>query len=164
MYEFIEYHVADVMTPKPFVIGPRTRLADAETIFEEHDFNALPVVEHGDQLIGMLTKLDLLKAFAFTPSSVIPAYHQIMCEPAERMMTRMPLTVEPDTPLTRVLHTMIATRHKSLPVVEGNRLVGIIAREDVLRALRCAVAGERPSHASTALHKFSLPGIALHFP
>ena len=149
MHEFIEYRVADAMTSTPVVIGPRTRLAEAQAIFEEHDFNGLPVVENANRLIGMLTKLDLLKAFAFTPASVIPPYDQIMCEPAERMMTRTLLTVELDAPLTRVLQTMIATRHKSLPVVEGDRLVGIIAREDLLRALRCALAGERPSRSDS---------------
>ena len=148
MYEFLEYCVADVMTPTPLVIGPRTRLADAEAIFEEHDFNGLPVIEAGGQLIGMLTKLDLLRAFAFGPRSVIPAYAEIMCEPAERLMTQTPLAIEPAAPLTRALQTMIDTRHKSLPVVEGDRLVGIVAREDVLRALKRAAAGQPPQRPS----------------
>jgi CBS domain-containing protein len=150
MYEFLDYCVADVMTSTPLVIGPRTRLSDAEAIFEEHDFNGLPVVEAGGQLIGMLTKLDLLRAFAFGPRSVIPPYPEIMCEPAEHFMTHMPLAIEPGAPLTRALQTMIDTRHKSLPVVEGNRLVGIVAREDVLRALKRAVAGQRPQRSSAS--------------
>jgi len=144
MYEFIEYRVADVMTPKPLVIGPHTSLSEAEAIFERHDFNGLPAVENGWRLVGMLTKLDLLKAFAFTRQSLIPAYGEIMSQPAERFMTRAPLCVGPEEPLTRVLQTMIETRHKSFPVVEGDRLVGIVAREDILRALRRAVAGEPP--------------------
>jgi len=42
-----------------------------------------------------------------------------------------------------VLETLVRTRMKSLPVVEDERVVGMIAREDVLAALRRAVAGER---------------------
>jgi CBS domain-containing protein len=41
---------------------------------------------------------------------------------------------------------MVATRNKSFPVVdEDGRLVGMVAREDVMRALRRAAAGERPT-------------------
>jgi CBS domain-containing protein len=59
-------------------------------------------------------------------------------------MTRELVTVGPDLPLTRVLQELVETRNKSLPVLDGTRLVGVVAREDVLRALRRAAAGERP--------------------
>jgi CBS domain-containing protein len=141
MYEFLSYRVADVMSAEPVVIRPDTSLADAEAIFERHDFNGLPVVSSENRLMGVLTKLDLLKAFSFTPQAKIPAYDQIMRQPAERVMTRQPLTVAPDTPLTRVLQLMLDTRYKSFPVLAEERLVGIVAREDVIRALRRAVGG-----------------------
>jgi CBS domain-containing protein len=54
-------------------------------------------------------------------------------------------TVTPRTPLPRVLETLVRLRTKSLPVVEDGVVVGMIAREDVLQALRRAVGGERPS-------------------
>jgi CBS domain-containing protein len=141
MYEFLSYRVADVMSAQPVMIRPDTSLADAEAIFERHDFNGLPVVSPDDSLVGVLTKLDLLKAFSFTPQSKIPAYDEIMRQPAERVMTRQPLTVAPDTPLTRVLQHMLDTRYKSFPVLEADRLVGVVAREDIMRALRRAVGG-----------------------
>jgi CBS domain-containing protein len=59
-------------------------------------------------------------------------------------MTRELVTVAPDIPLTRVLQKLVETRNKSLPVLDGARLVGVVAREDVLRALRRAAAGELP--------------------
>jgi CBS domain-containing protein len=146
MYEFVSYRVADVMTREPQTIGPAAALAEAEAIFAAHDFNALPVVD-GDRLIGVLTKFDFLRAFVFTPEAVIPPYDDIMRQPVARFMTHKPVTVDPEMPLTRVLQQMIDTRCKSFPVVEGARLVGIVAREDLLRALRAAVAGECPAAA-----------------
>jgi CBS domain-containing protein len=57
------------------------------------------------------------------------------------------MTVAPDDPLTHVLQKMVHTRCKSFPVLEDDRLVGIVAREDVLRALRRAAEGRRPRAA-----------------
>ena len=78
MYEFIYYRVKDVMTPDPVAIEADAALSDVEVIFEKHDFNGLPAVEKSRKLIGMVTKLDLLKAFTFTEKSKIPPYDAIM--------------------------------------------------------------------------------------
>ena len=142
MYEFLYYQVADAMTAEPVAIGLQTSLAEVEVLFQRHDFNGLPVIDNDRRLLGVMTKLDFLKAFAFTPQALLPPYEEIMGQPVERFMTGGPTTVSSPTPLTRVLQQMIETRYKSLPVVDDGRLVGMIAREDVLRALRRAVAGE----------------------
>lgn len=145
MYEFLSYRVSDVMVTDVVSVTTKTTLAEASAIFERHDFNGLPVVDDAGHLAGFLTKLDVLKAFAFTAQSPVPHYDDIVREPVERFMNTDLLTVEPDTPLTRVLQTMIDHRYKSLPVAAGERLLGVIAREDVLRALRRAVAGRPPA-------------------
>jgi CBS domain-containing protein len=144
MHEFLQYRVQHVMTSTLKTIEPGASLAQAEAIFDQHDFNALPVVEPDGRLVGILTKLDLLAAFAFTSASIIPQYEDVMRSQVADRMTRELVTVAPDLPLTRVLQELVATRNKSLPVLEGTRLVGIVAREDVLRALRRAAAGEGP--------------------
>ena len=144
MYEFLEYRVRDAMTLAPVTIAPETSLEEAERRFEDHDFNCLPVVDQDGRLVGVLTKLDVLQAFAFDTSRILPPYDDIMRQAASLFMTPSPITFDSDTPLTRVLETMLKTRCKSFPVVDGGRLTGVIAREDVLRALRCAVAGRRP--------------------
>jgi len=140
MHEFLAVRVSDAMTPDPIVIEPATTLAEVEAIFAVYNFNGLPVVGPRNRLLGVLTKLDVLKAFRFTPGSLIPPYEETMSRTVEPFMTREPVTVTPSTPLTRVLEEMVRTRYKSLPVVQAGRLVGIVAREDVLAALR-RVAG-----------------------
>ncbi len=141
MYEFLEYQVEDFMTFPPIAIRPNATLLEAQQVFETHEFNCLPVTEN-DRLVGILTKLDFLKAFAFSPGFLIPPYRQIMRQKVSTFMNPEPTTVSTDAPLTRVLQKMVETRYKSFPVVRGKELVGIIAREDIARALRCAAAGE----------------------
>ena len=144
MHEFLQYRVRHVMTTTLETIEPNASLAQAQAIFDEHDFNALPVVEPDGRLVGIFTKLDLLAAFAFTPSSIIPQYEDVMRSRVADRMTRELVSVDPDLPLTRVLQELVVTRNKSLPVLDGTRLAGVVAREDVLRALRKAAAGELP--------------------
>ncbi|MFC1821890.1 HPP family protein [Thermodesulfobacteriota bacterium] len=145
MYEFTYYRVRDVMTANPITITGDIRLAEFEAIFEQHDFNGLPVVDAGGRLKGMLTKLDLLKAFVFTDKTVIPHYNEIMGKPAATLITSSLHVFTPETSLTRVLQKMLDTRFKSFPVTEGDRLVGIIAREDIIKALRLAAEGRLPN-------------------
>lgn len=145
MYEFLDYRVCDAMSEKPVTIGPDTSLAEAESLLEQHDFEALPVIGTKGELIGIVSKLDLLKAFRFDDRHMFPPYAELMAQPVRNVMSTDVVTVMPRTPLTRVLETLVRTRSKSLPVVDDGALVGMIAREDVLTALRRAVQGERPT-------------------
>lgn len=144
MYEFLYYRVKDVMTLDPTVVRQDVRLSEVEVIFEENDFNGLPVVGKSNELIGMITKLDLLKAFDFTKKSKVPHYDTVMAQRVLEVMTKELHVMYPDTPITRVLQQMIETGHKSLPVVEDDHVVGIISREDVIRALARAAEGQLP--------------------
>ncbi|MBK1734336.1 histidine kinase [Halorhodospira abdelmalekii] len=147
MYDFIGYHVRDYMTPQPYTVSPETRLRELQALFDQHDFNGVPVVDAQQRLLGVATKLDLLKAFTFTPQSMLPQYEAIMAHEVAQIMTREPITVSPDLPLTRVLQRMVDMRTKSFPVVdEEGRIRGMIAREDLLRALRDATASAAPPH------------------
>jgi CBS domain-containing protein len=145
MYEFLDYRVADAMTKDPVTVTPDTPISRAEALLEERGWNALPVVEDGRRLVGVVTSLDLLKAFRFTEDRLFPAYEEIMGRPVREVMSEKLVTVSPRTPLTRALEKMVRTRNKSLPVALGGELLGILAREDVLNALRRAVGGERPT-------------------
>ena len=145
MYEFLEYRVGDVMTKEPLAVAPDATIAEAEALFERHGFNLLPVVEDRRRLVGVLSALDLLKAFRFDDESEFPPYEEIMQRPIRGVMSEKLATVNPRTLLTQALEKMVRTRSKSLPVALGGELVGILTREDVLNALRRAVAGERPT-------------------
>ena len=115
MYEFLDYRVQDAMTASPICVGPDASLAETEALFEKHDFNALPVVGAEGELLGVVTKLDLLRAFRFTDDHMFPPYEEVMAERVRSVMTADAVTVTPRTPLTRVLETLVRSRSKSLP-------------------------------------------------
>jgi CBS domain-containing protein len=143
MYEFLDYQVQDVMS-QPVSVRPGASLAEVEALLEKHGFNALPVVDAGGALVGLVTSLDLLKAFAFPEDTILPPYDQVMRRSVDTVMTRDVQTVCPRTPLSRVLGKIVDTRNKSFPVVDDGRVVGVVAREDVMLALRRGAAGEKP--------------------
>lgn len=157
MYEFTFYQVRDVMTLNPLTVGKNTPLGEIEEIFERHDFNGIPVVDGKENLLGMVTKLDLLKAFDFTERLKIPAYDVIRNYQCDRIMSEDVQAVRPESPLTRVLHRMIETGHKSFPVTENGKLKGIIAREDVIKALGRAARGISPERLSKMGDQYPIP-------
>jgi CBS-domain-containing membrane protein len=73
------------------------------------------------------------------PATILPHYDDMTGTTVDEIMTRHVITVDSQTRLQHVLHMMGAHHFKSLPVVDrDNRLKGMIAREDVIRALaRC---------------------------
>ena len=145
MYEFLKYSVRDVMTQDVIVAEPTASLRELQVIFDERDFNGVPVVSNSQELVGMVTKLDILEAFKFTQEHLIPRYEEIVRRPVSTVMSEICHAFTPETPLTRVLEYFVATHFKSSPVLEKERLVGIVSREDVLRALRASAAGLVPT-------------------
>jgi len=107
-------------------------------MFDRDDFNTYPVEEDG-QIAGIVTKFDMLKCFAFTPSQMVPRYADLMGRTVADLMISDFIYIRPDTKLTRVLQLMVEHRIRSIPVLDSDsRLAGIIAREDILRALAAA--------------------------
>jgi CBS domain-containing protein len=142
LYKFLETTVAGYMTGAVKTVSRGQNVRDLNAMFERDDFNAYPV-EDDAQIVGVVTKFDLLKCFIFTPSQMTPPYQQLMNRTAGDIMTSEFIYVRSDTRLTRVLQLMIDHRIRSLPVIDGeHRLSGIISRSDVLRALADCAAGE----------------------
>ena len=93
---------------------------------------------------GIVTKFDFLRAFAFTTGQMVPHYDELMKRPVAEVMTEAVVHVEPTAPLTRVLQLMASLKAHSFPVIGPERqLVGMISREDVMRALREATQDAR---------------------
>lgn len=108
-------------------------------LFERDDFNAYPVVE-GAHVVGLVTKLDFLRCFAFTPSQMVPHYDELMSRVVADIMSSTFIYVVASTKLTRVLQLMVEHHIRSIPVIDADKLIGIVSREDVMRSLRRCTA------------------------
>lgn len=141
MYEFLEETVGDNMIRRVRSLAPETTVRDLYRLFAADGFDAYPVVHDDRVLVGMVSKLDALKVFAFTQQQMLPHYKDGLATTIDQIMSRDVVAVEPETRLQRVLQLMVEHRVKSLPVVDRERrLVGIIAREDVMGAMeRCVI-------------------------
>jgi CBS domain-containing protein len=136
MYRFLECKAGQYMTRAVETVTHERTLRELGALFETHDFNAFPVLEAG-KLIGIVTKLDFLRAFAFTTDQIVPHYDELMRRTVGELMSTDVLYVMPTTALTRVLELMVSHRTRSIPVLSADgQLLGMISREDVMRALR----------------------------
>lgn len=136
MYKFLEETASGYMTRNVKAVQRDHDLLTLSEMFETDDFNSYPVEDDG-QVVGIVTKFDILKCFAFTPSQMLPRYHDLMSRKIGDVMTSEFIYVSPDTRLTRVLQIMVEHRIRSIIVLDSaQKLVGIIAREDVIAALK----------------------------
>jgi CBS domain-containing protein len=135
MHRFLEACAANYMTRTVKTVARDTTMRELEQMFEDGDFNAFPVCDN-DDIVGLVTKFDFLKCFAFNPARMVPSYDDLLSRRVGDVMTPEFVYVDAATKLTRVLQLMVDHRIRSVPVLDaGQRLAGIIAREDIMRAL-----------------------------
>ncbi len=111
------------MTAHPFTIAPEEPLTAACTRMQQHRVRGLPVVEDG-KLLGIITDRDIRTHLKYLESTT-----------ARQSMTREPLTVAPTTSIWDAARILRERKVGALPVLEENRLVGIISTYDLLEAL-----------------------------
>jgi CBS domain-containing protein len=117
--------VREAMTSAPTVVTSEATAVDAARMLATEDVGSLPVVE-GDKLVGIVTDRDLVVrvlAKDLDPHKVAVA----------DVCTESPVVAAPNEGLDAALQRMAAEQVRRLPVVEGDRLVGILAQADVAR-------------------------------
>lgn len=125
------------MTRSPITVSPTTGVRKLKSLFDEHDFNAFPVVDEDGLLRGIVSTLDILRLFHPLEGLYYPDLRALWH--AEDVMRRGVVAVHPDNFVETAVRLLIQYRHRSLPVVEGRRgqlrVVGIVSRRDTLRCL-----------------------------
>ncbi len=131
--------VREVMSTSPKTVGPKTSVRALQRLFVSHDFNAFPVVDQAGILLGIVSKLDLLRIFRHDPARLRPDLAALWAEHVDDVMRRRVGTLGPRDSVTTAVDHMLSSKLRSLPVVErrGRKdvLVGIVSRGDVIRSL-----------------------------
>jgi CBS domain-containing protein len=140
---------SEVMQRELVAATPQTTLDDAVHLMVRSRISGLPVVDATGAVVGILTEGDLLRRTEIGTQARAPAWmgwlasqgraaREYVRENARKvgeLMTTPAITVSPDTELAEVVALMESRRIKRVPVVVGGRLVGILTRSDLMRAL-----------------------------
>jgi CBS domain-containing protein len=126
--EILEDRVRDLELTQPPTIGMNEPIRAALSALVAHKVGALLVVDDHGKLVGLLSERDIALRYAGHPDC-----HPDL--PVSRFMTPSPVTVTPSEPLAYVLQKMDAGNYRHLPVVEGDKIVGMVSVRGVLRFL-----------------------------
>ena len=152
---------ADVMTVQPVSISPDASILEAIRVMLQRRFSGLPVVDTSGALVGIVTEGDLLRRtetgtqrkrprwieFLIGPGRLATEYVQTSGRKVREVMSQDVQAVTGDTPLEEIVRLMERHQIKRLPVVDSGKLVGIVTRANLLRAL-ATLASETKAEAN----------------
>lgn len=115
----------ELMSSPVRTIRPETTIAEAHRILLRYGHSGLSVVDHQDQLVGIISRRDL----------DIALHHGFSHAPVKGYMTPQLKTISPETTLPEIESLMVTYDIGRLPVLDAENLVGIVTRTDVLRLL-----------------------------
>lgn len=123
--------VRDIMTANPLTVGERASIQEAARLLNRHRITGLPVLNSDNKVIGIVTEVDLFSKSGNTVGEV---------------MTREIISVSSDTSVDILSHLLTDHRIRRVPVIDGDKLVGIVSRADIVRMMvyywLCEVCGE----------------------
>jgi len=141
--------VKDLMTTKVVTVSPDTTLRELYTILQKERVTGVPVLDSSGKLVGVISQRDLivaetqLLANASAYSDIEELFSSRFIEDdriirrrfnwVEEIMTRRVITTHPDAAIRDVCRLMCEKHVKRLPVVAGDKFVGIISFTDIMR-------------------------------
>jgi CBS domain-containing protein len=142
----------DIMTREVISIGPEASVTEAARLLEEHRISGIPVLDAQGRLLGIITQSDLVQRardlelppainlldihmFLVTPSGFQKRLEKMLGGTVGEVMTPDPVTISPEMPIKEVAALMDRKKVHTFPVLEGGKLLGIIGKIDLIRAL-----------------------------
>lgn len=131
--------VREVMSSPAVTVRERATVKDAIELLDHSDISAMPVLDEGGRLVGVVSEADLIREM-IVPD---PRSHEVQVRLTKAplvthvadVMTTHPVVVTGDTDLAEAAELMTSTAVKSLPVVDAADVVGVVSRRDVIRLL-----------------------------
>jgi CBS domain-containing protein len=145
-------YARDIMTTEVLTVSPETSIAEMSKILENRKIGGVPVVDKGGRLVGVITQSDLverardlelppainildLHIYLQIPSHLIQRVERMLGTTVGDCMSPDPVTVTPDTPVPQIAALMAKQKVHTLPVLEGGKLLGVIGKMDLVRAM-----------------------------
>ena len=143
---------ADVMTREVVTVTRETPVLELARIFTERGISSIPVVDEAGKLIGIVTETDLVEQDkSLHIPTVVSIFDWVIYlesdkkfEKELKKMTGQTVgdifstevtTVTPSTPLSQIADLLSSKRINAVPVVEDHKVVGIVARIDLIRSM-----------------------------
>jgi CBS domain-containing protein len=159
---------AEIMTKDVVTVEPGATVRDVAMLLRDKRISAVPVVEPGRKVIGIVSEGDLMRRAELglerhhswwsrlfnDPDMLAAEYIKSHARKARDLMTRPVVAVGEDTPVADIVELMESRHIKRVPVTRDGVLVGVVSRADILRAL--IAAGDRIADAvpaDKALHE-----------
>lgn len=157
--ESAKRRVGNIMTTDVVKVYPDTPVSQIARLMSNHQISGLPVVDDNDQVLGVITELDMVlrntrfKMPAFftildaiiyleRPSHVRKRLEHMLGTTAREIMSSPAFTVTPEATLEELAELMVERRMNPIPVVEADRLVGIVSRSDIIRLMAQEFGGD----------------------
>jgi len=118
--------VKDVLITNIITAEPDWSVSRVIELMLEEDISSLLIVDQTERLVGLVTESALLVA-AFDP--------QLSSDPISLHMERRFVSIHPDEPIFQVLEKFLLHRVRHFPVLENGRLLGIVTRRELMRAM-----------------------------
>jgi CBS domain-containing protein len=138
-----------IMTKDVVTVGPEISIVEASRLMLDHHISGLPVLDAHGRLVGIVSEGDFLRRPEIGTQRRRPRWLQFLVGPGREaqefvrqsgrkvgeIMTADPLRVGEDTPLEEIVALMEKNHIRRLPVMQRDRLVGIVTRANLLRAV-----------------------------
>lgn len=146
--------VQEIMSSPALTVTPETTIQEVARIMGEHHISGVPVIDADGRLLGTVTEVNLIARnaplkqprYLAVLSAVIPVglddyyeykqqLRQALATNARQLMNSDVRTVEPSTTVEEALEIMLHPENTMLPVLENDRLVGVVTRTDLVRLI-----------------------------
>lgn len=145
-------NASDIMTTEVTTVTKETTLQDLARLLYESHINGVPVVDDEGLLIGIICESDLIRKdkklhiptvvavfdaifYLESPKKFEKELKRLNATTVEDLYTEEVITVAEDTPIDEIATLMTEKKIYTIPVMDGDRLVGIIGKADLIRAL-----------------------------
>jgi len=142
-------HASDIMTTKVISVGGDASVTDVANLLLKHGISAVPVVDKTGRLLGVVSEGDLMRRLQgdtdargswwlgifSAPPNNISEFLKVEGRNASDVMTKDVVTIGSDTPVAEIARLLETNKIKRVPVVDNDRLVGIVSRANLLHGL-----------------------------